>query len=73
MEPISINAATTLSQEDREALQRAKHVLESPSLTMKLTSVLGAPVEKMIGRLPDFATGKINDATQLASVSYTHL
>ncbi|MBR8314386.1 EcsC family protein [Burkholderia dolosa] len=66
MEPISINAATTLSQEDREALQRAKHVLESPSLTMKLTSVLGAPVEKMIGRLPDFATGKINDATQLA-------
>jgi hypothetical protein len=41
-------------------------VLESPSLTLKLTSVLGAPVEKMIGRLPAFATGKINDATQLA-------
>ncbi|KVK82745.1 peptidase [Burkholderia cepacia] len=66
MEPISIPPATTLSQDDRDALRRAKQVLESPSLTMKLTGMLGAPVEKMIARLPDFATGKINDATQLA-------
>ncbi|MBR8088734.1 EcsC family protein [Burkholderia cenocepacia] len=66
MEPISITPATALSPEDRDALRRAKQVLESPSLTMKLTGVLGAPVEKMIARLPDFATGKINDATQLA-------
>ncbi|MGU7781493.1 EcsC family protein [Burkholderia sp. PU8-34] len=66
MEPISTGVATTLSEDDRDALRRAKQVLESPSLTLKLTSLLGAPVEKMIGRLPDFATGKINDATQLA-------
>ena len=66
MEPISITPATALSPEDRDALRRAKQVLESPSLTMKLTGMLGAPVEKMIARLPDFATGKINDATQLA-------
>ncbi|KVS71238.1 EcsC family protein [Burkholderia cepacia] len=66
MEPISTPPATTLSQDDRDALWRAKQVLESPSLTMKLTGMLGAPVEKMIARLPDFATGKINDATQLA-------
>ncbi|WP_334016465.1 EcsC family protein [Burkholderia cepacia] len=66
MEPISIPPATMLSQDDRDALWRAKLVLESPSLTMKLTGMLGAPVEKMIARLPDFATGKINDATQLA-------
>lgn len=66
MEPISITPATALSPEDRDALRRAKQALESPSLTMKLTGVLGAPVEKMIARLPDFATGKINDATQLA-------
>lgn len=66
MEPISIPPATALSQDDRDALWRAKQVLESPSLTMKLTGMLGAPVEKMIARLPDFATGKINDATQLA-------
>ncbi|KML62868.1 peptidase [Burkholderia cepacia] len=66
MEPISITPAISLSQEDRDALWRAKQVLESPSLTMKLTGMLGAPVEKMIARLPDFATGKINDATQLA-------
>ncbi|KWI25069.1 EcsC family protein [Burkholderia stagnalis] len=66
MEPISTGVATTLSDDDRDVLRRAKQVLESPSLTMKLTGLLGAPVEKMIGRLPDFATGKINDATQLA-------
>ncbi|KVO51268.1 EcsC family protein [Burkholderia stagnalis] len=66
MEPISTGVATTLSDNDRDVLRRAKQVLESPSLTMKLTGLLGAPVEKMIGRLPDFATGKINDATQLA-------
>ncbi|RQS50778.1 EcsC family protein [Burkholderia sp. Bp8984] len=66
MEPISITPAATLSPEDQDTLRRAKQVLESPSLTMKLTGVLGAPVEKMIARLPDFATGKINDATQLA-------
>ncbi|KVM95046.1 EcsC family protein [Burkholderia diffusa] len=66
MEPISIAPAATLSAQDQDALRRAKQVLESPSLTMKLTGVLGAPVEKMIARLPDFATGKINDATQLA-------
>ncbi|WP_175672438.1 EcsC family protein [Burkholderia ambifaria] len=66
MEPISITPAATLSPEDQNALRRAKQVLESPSLTMKLTGMLGAPVEKMIARLPDFATGKINDATQLA-------
>ncbi|RQR33770.1 EcsC family protein [Burkholderia sp. Bp9143] len=66
MEPISITPDATLSPEDQDALRRAKQVLESPSLTMKLTGVLGAPVEKMIARLPDFATGKINDATQLA-------
>jgi len=65
MEPISIRAAA-LSTDDLNALRRAKHVLESPSLTLKLTSLLGAPVEKMIGKLPDVATGKINDATQLA-------
>ncbi|KWK69803.1 peptidase [Burkholderia ubonensis] len=66
MEPISSEVATTLSADDRDALRRAKQVLESPSLTMKLTGLLGAPIEKMIGRLPDFATGKINDATRLA-------
>ncbi|AOK53817.1 peptidase [Burkholderia stagnalis] len=66
MEPISTGVATTLSDDDRDVLRRAKQVLESPSLTMKLTGLIGAPVEKMIGRLPDFATGKINNATQLA-------
>lgn len=66
MESKSDAVAATLSQDDRDALRRAKQVLESPSLTMKLTGLLGTPIEKMIGKLPGFAAGKINDATQLA-------
>lgn len=66
MESKSDAVAATLSQDDRDALRRAKQVLESPSLTMKLTGLLGTPIEKMIVKLPGFAAGKINDATQLA-------
>ncbi|WP_414450987.1 EcsC family protein [Burkholderia sp. 22PA0099] len=66
MEPIFHPVDSTLSPEDLDTLRRAKLALESPSLTMKLTSVVGAPIEKMIARLPGFATDKINDATELA-------
>ncbi|KVE38828.1 EcsC family protein [Burkholderia sp. BDU5] len=73
MEPLTIVAGPTLSAEDLDTLRRAKLALESPSLTVKLTSVVGAPVEKMIGKLPGFATDKINDATQLALRKCLHL
>jgi hypothetical protein len=35
--------------------------------------VVGAPIEKMIARLPGFATDKINDATELALRKCLHL
>ncbi|AOJ11258.1 EcsC family protein [Burkholderia mayonis] len=73
MEPLTIVAGPTLSAEDLDTLRRAKLALESPSLTVKLTSIVGAPVEKMIGKLPGFATDKINDATQLALRKCLHL
>ncbi|AIO67415.1 EcsC family protein [Burkholderia oklahomensis] len=73
MEPLTIVAGPTLSAEDLDTLRRAKLALESPSLTIKLTSIVGAPVEKMIGKLPGFATDKINDATQLALRKCLHL
>ncbi|MBN3723743.1 EcsC family protein [Burkholderia sp. Ac-20379] len=73
MEPIFHPVDATLSPEDLDTLQRAKLALESPSLTMKLTSVVGAPIEKMIARLPGFATDKINDATELALRKCLHL
>jgi hypothetical protein len=65
MEPIPLTAPT-LTAEDLNALRRAKLELESPSLTMKLASVVGSPVEKLISRMPAFANEKIADATQIA-------
>jgi hypothetical protein len=65
MQPSSL-AAPFLSEEDLNALRRAKHQLESPALAMKLASVVGAPIEKLLSRIPAFANEKVSDATQAA-------
>lgn len=65
MEPGSL-AAPFLLDEDLKALRRAKHELESPALTMKLASIVGAPLEKLLSRMPAFANEKVTDATELA-------
>jgi EcsC protein family len=65
MEPGSL-AASYLSNQDLIALRRAKHELESPALAMKLASIVGAPLEKLLVRMPAFANAKVTDATELA-------
>jgi hypothetical protein len=65
MEPGSL-AASYLSDQDLIALRRAKHELESPALAMKLASIVGAPLEKLLARMPAFANAKVTDATELA-------
>jgi hypothetical protein len=65
MQPSSL-ATPSLSEQDLTALRRAKHQLESPALAMKLASVVGAPIEKLLARLPAFANAKVTDATELA-------
>jgi hypothetical protein len=65
MESTSL-AEQSLSAEDLIALRRAKHELESPALAMKLASIVGAPLEKLLSRMPAIANDKVNDATQLA-------
>lgn len=55
-----------LSEADLAALKRAKHELETPPLGMKLAAIVGAPVEKLIAKLPSVANDKVNDATQAA-------
>ncbi|MEA3084114.1 MAG: hypothetical protein QOC89_1811, partial [Paraburkholderia sp.] len=47
MEPSSL-ATRSLSDEDLRALRRAKHELESPALAMKLASIVGSPLEKLL-------------------------
>jgi hypothetical protein len=56
----------TLAELDQLALRRAKHELESPPLGIKLAAIVGAPIEKMIARLPTLASNKVNEATQAA-------
>jgi hypothetical protein len=65
MESTSL-AEQSLSAGDLAALRRAKHELESPALAMKLASIVGAPLEKLLTRMPAIANEKVNDATQLA-------
>jgi hypothetical protein len=65
MEPTPI-ITSPLTADDFAALTRAKEALESPSLTMKLASVVGAPIEKLMNRLPSAAQEKVDEATQLA-------
>ena len=65
MEPSSLTAQS-LSDDDLKTLRRAKHALESPALAMKLASIVGAPLEKLLSRMPAFANEKVADATELA-------
>lgn len=43
----------TLSSQDREALGYAKQLLERPGLAARLTGLIGMPLEKAIGMLPE--------------------
>lgn len=59
-------APNLLSPEHLAELHDARKRLEHPGLTIKLASTLGAPIEKILARLPDFAGNLVNDATRLA-------
>ncbi|WP_321959858.1 EcsC family protein [Paraburkholderia sp. J7] len=59
-------AVAAFTEVDLDALRRAKHQLETPPLGMKLAAIVGAPVEKLLARLPGVANDKVADATQTA-------
>ena len=42
----------SLSDQDREDLRHAKRLLENPSLAVKITDVIGTPLEKGFELLP---------------------
>ncbi|WP_028201891.1 EcsC family protein [Paraburkholderia nodosa] len=64
--PARAVAAAAFTETDLDALRHAKHQLETPPLGMKLAAIVGAPVEKLIARLPGLANDKVTDATQAA-------
>src|SRR5690606_42157638 len=52
--------------EDLQALKTAVALLESPSFTIRVANMLGAPVEWAMDRLPDSAAKKIQEAIHAA-------
>lgn len=53
----------TLSGVDRIELRRAKSLLENRGLAVRIANAVGAPVEKLLGALPEHAAQMIHAAT----------
>jgi hypothetical protein len=60
---LSLQEATDITIEDREALRGAVKSLEHPSLAGRLTNLVGKPVELIGYALPSFASKAIASAT----------
>ncbi|HEX7682817.1 MAG TPA: EcsC family protein [Trinickia sp.] len=65
MKPIPI-IEPFLSTEDLATLARAKQALETQPLAMKLAEAVGAPIERLMARLPAVAHDTIAEATRRA-------
>src|SRR5262245_28819056 len=62
-----------LSDEDRDALRRAKDLLENPGLAAKITDVIGVPIEKAFELLPAKWAEVVNGATRKALERALHV
>ena len=56
----------TLQEQDLNDLKKAKALLESPGLAIKITNFLGAPIEKGFSLLPENWNLKIGELTRTA-------
>jgi EcsC protein family len=67
MEPLpALAVAAPLAAKDLAALKQAKRALERQPLAMKLAGAVGAPMERLIARLPEAAHESIAEATRRA-------
>lgn len=55
-----------IPEHDRKELQVAKNLLENPGLAAKVTNLIGTPIEKGLGLLPDNWNKNIGEVTQTA-------
>ena len=60
---MSLQEASEITVEDREALRSAVKSLEHPSFAARLTNIVGKPVELIGYALPSFASKAIASAT----------
>jgi hypothetical protein len=63
----------TLSPADREALCRARELLEHPGLAARLTSLVGLPVEKALELLPERWADVVSGATRRSLETALHV
>ena len=64
-----MNQPAAIPEADLAELARAKKILENPGFVARLADAVGAPVEKLLGALPDKATTAIQGATRTALTS----
>jgi hypothetical protein len=57
---------TGISESDRNELQLAKNLLENPGFAIKITNLIGFPIEKLVERLPRNWNYKIGEITRKA-------
>jgi len=56
----------SLEPQDLDDLKKAKSLLEHPSITAKITNILGTPIEKGFDLLPDNWGNKVAEVTEVA-------
>lgn len=54
------------AEQDLKDLQTAKRLLENPNLAIKIASLLGTPIEKLMDWMPRQLEGVVNDVTRTA-------
>ncbi|WP_293203753.1 EcsC family protein [Neisseria sp.] len=63
---VSSSNDTPMMQQDFDELKQAVALLTSPSLTAKMTAIVGSPVEYLLDKLPKGAADKVNQIIQTA-------
>jgi hypothetical protein len=63
----------TFSDRDRNDLETAVELLESPSFVAKLSDLIGEPIEKVVSRLPKRTSKKVDEVVHSALVSLMNL
>ena len=70
MDPENISVSslndTPMAPRDFDELKQAVVLLTSPSLTAKMTAIVGSPVEYLLDKLPKGAADKVNQIIQTA-------
>ena len=54
------------NQKDYQDLKKAVDILQSPTITAKISDLIGSPIEKLVNSLPTSISKKIGGAVEAA-------